>query len=472
MVFVFTRDKRLVGLPANTRFEDEHAVDAALLDPIDNARLPVVQAAVAEWEQKGRTHETFPFNVDGVTWWAGFETEAEGLAHDRLWTGILVPESDFVGALSWQRNSALVAIFGIGLLLAVLITVNSVRSMRRDLREAVYRIGCKLGPFELLHKIGDGGNGAVYRAKHALLRRPTAIKVMRPEFARSESAKRRFEHEVQITSSLTHPNTIAVYDCGQTADGALYYAMEYLNGITLEDLVRIWGPVDAARVIYIFYQACGSLAEAHGRGLIHRDIKPSNIILCKHGGLYDVAKVLDFGLVKDIQQTAPDLTQANTLVGTPLYMAPELIVDASGFSPLSDLYALGAVGYYLLMGHNVFEGTSVVEICAMHLNDEPVPPSQRTGREIPPNLEALIMACLAKKPEQRPQSAEAMSQALARCEAFGAWDIWQAQQWCLDNRYALPMEKHEESHKPLSDTHLLVDMDEQLGYQRRSDPKA
>lgn len=469
MVFVFTRDKRLVGLPANAQFQDEHAVNAALLDAIDDVDLPVVQAAVAEWQQKGRTREAFPFDVNGRAWWAGFEAEAEGLAHERLWTGILVPESDFKGALSWQRNSALVAIFGLGLLLAVVLTVNSVRSMRRDLREEAYRIGQKLGPFELVYKIGGGGNGAVYRARHALLRRPTAVKVMRPEFASSESANRRFEHEVLITSSLTHPNTIAVYDFGQTADGTLYYAMEYLNGVTLEDLVRISGPLLAARAIHILYQACGSLAEAHGRSLIHRDIKPSNIILCERGGVYDVTKVLDFGLVKDIEETAPGLTQANTLVGTPLYMAPELIANTSAFSPSSDLYALGAVGYYLLTGCNVFEGTSAVEICAMHLHDQPVPPSQRLGRKIPSDLEALIMACLAKNPEQRPLGAEAMSETLARCEAFGAWDMAQARQWWSDNRNVLPMETHKESHTPLSDTHLLMDMD--VGYQHPRSPE-
>ena len=468
MVFVFTRDKRLVGLPANTRFEDQHAVDAALLDSIDDVNLPIVQAAVAEWEQNGRTRETFAFSFNGQTWWAGFETEAEGLAHDRLWSGTLVPESDFIGALSWQRNSALAAIFGLGLLLALVVTINYVRAMRRDLREAVYRIGQKLGPFELLYKIGEGGNGAVYSARHALLRRPTAVKVMRAEFAVNEFAKRRFEHEVRITSSLTHPNTIAIYDFGRMADGTLYYAMEYLNGLTLEDLVRIAGPLDVARVIHVLHQVCGSLAEAHGKNLIHRDIKPSNIILCETGGLYDVAKVLDFGLVKDTRQTAPDLTQVNALVGTPLYMAPELIADAAGFSPSSDLYALGAVGYYLLTGRNVFEGTSAVEICAMHLHDEPVPPSQRSGRKIPADIETLIMSCLAKQVEQRPQSAEAMSEVLARCEAFGAWDVEQARRWWSENRNLLPMEKHNESHTPLSDTHLLVDVDERLGYQRAS----
>ncbi len=472
MVFVFTQDKRLVGLPANERFNDEQDVDAALLEPIDDIGLPVVQAAVEEWEQRGRTRETFSFNVDEQTWWAGFEIDENTPEDERFWGGILVPESDFLGSLLWQRNITLAVIIGLGLLLTVALILNSVRKVRHDMREAVSRIGQKVGAFELLYKIGDGGNGAVYRARHALLRRPTAVKVMRAEFARSESAKQRFEREVQITSGLTHPNTVAVYDFGETPEGTLYYAMEYLSGVTLEDLVPISGPQTAARVLRILHQVCGSLAEAHGQGLIHRDIKPGNIMLCERGGLYDVVKVLDFGLVKDIQHEAPELTQVDTLVGTPLYMAPEIIADAAGFSPSSDLYALGAVGYYLLTGHNVFEGTSTVEICAMHLHNEPVPPSQRVGREVPGDLEAIVMACLAKKPEQRPESAAALSMMLSRCEGFDAWTWEKARQWWLKNRDSLPIDKREGTHEPLSNTHVLLDMDERLRRQGVTEPKA
>jgi serine/threonine protein kinase len=309
-----------------------------------------------------------------------------------------------------------------------------------------------------VYKIGGGGNGTVYRAKHALLKRPTAVKVMLPQFASSESAKKRFHNEVQITSSLSHPNTVAVFDFGQTPEGTLYYAMEHLSGVTLEDLVRISGPQPATRVLSILNQVCGSLREAHAQGLIHRDIKPTNIMLCEHGGLSDVVKVLDFGLVKETQQDAPNLTQANALVGTPFYLAPELITDASVFSPASDLYALGGVGYYLLTGRNVFEGESAVEICAMHLHDEPVPPSKRISRKIPSDLEAVVMACLAKQPGDRPQSAEKMSEMLAGCEGYDAWTQAKAQQWWSSNRSNLPMEEHADSHSPLSDTGLLVDM--------------
>jgi serine/threonine protein kinase len=417
----------------------------------------VLQASVAKWEQHGRIRHAFPFKVDGQNWWAGFEWIEDHPEHAGFWTGILVPESDFLGALSLQRNFFLAAIVGFGLLLGLILTVNAVRKIRSEVKEAVSHIGRKLGPFELLYKIGDGGNGTVYRANHALLKRPTAVKVMLPQYARSEAAKQRFQNEVQITSSLTHPNTVAVFDFGQTPEGTLYYAMEHLDGVTLEDLVRISGPQPSARVLHILHQICGSLREAHSKGLIHRDIKPANIMLCERGGLYDVVKVLDFGLVKDIQQEAPQFTQADAIVGTPFYLAPELITDASVFSPLSDLYALGGVAYYLLTGRNVFEGASAVEICAMHLHDEPVPPSKRKTREISPDLEAIVMSCLAKQAVNRPQGAETMSEMLIQCRDFGAWTRQLAQQWWTENRATLPMEEHHKTHSPLANTHLLLD---------------
>jgi serine/threonine-protein kinase len=456
MVFVLTRDLRFVGLPADERFRDEKLINATLFKAISEVKLPVLQASADEWEKRGRTRQSFPFQFDGQDWWAGYEWNEDHPEHMRFWTGILVPQSDFLGALSLQRNFTLAIIIGLGLLLALILTLTAVRKIRQDFREAVSYIGRKLGPFELLYKIGGGGNGTVYRAKHALLKRPTAVKVMRPQFASSELAKRRFQNEVQITSSLRHPNTVAVFDFGQTPEGTLYYAMEHLNGVTLEDLVRICGPLTATRVIYILEQVCGSLKEAHGQDLVHRDIKPSNIMLCEHGGLYDVVKVLDFGLVKEIEQDAPELTQGNALVGTPFFTAPELITDVSVFSPSSDLYALGGVGYYLLTGSNVFEGDSAAEICAMHLRSQPVPPSQRTRDKIPTDLEMIVMACLAKQPNERPQSAAEMSEMLTLCQGFGAWTQQQAQRWWLDNRSNLPMEKHENSHSPLSDTHLFV----------------
>ena len=264
---------------------------------------------------------------------------------------------------------------------------------------------------------------------------------------------------MQITSSLTHPNTVEVYDYGETAEGTLYYAMEYLNGITLNELVRIAGPQATERVLSILHQACSSLAEAHGQGLIHRDIKPANIMLCERGGLYDVVKLLDFGLVKDIQHQALDLTRANTLVGTPQYMAPELISGYDNFSPATDLYALGCVGYWLLTGRNVFEGATEVEICAMHLQDPPVPPSQRLETPVPADLERLLIRCLAKQPGDRPQTAAELYKALTQCADNGKWTWERAEHWWSDNRSALPLDDQDAPRAPLSDTQVLLDMD-------------
>ncbi len=464
VVFVLTHDLRLVGLPADARLEDQSPVETNLLKPYQQVDMPVLQAGVSEWERHGRIRKAFSFEFDGRYWWAGFEWIEDHPQHAGFWAGILVPESDFLGALSVQRNISLAAIAGIGLVLGLILIVSAVHKIRHEVREAVAHIGQKLGPFELLYKIGDGGNGTVYRANHALLKRPTAVKVMLPQFASSESAKQRFIREVQLTSRLTHPNTIAIYDFGQTPEGTLYYAMEHLNGVTLEDLVRISGPQPPARVLHILHQVCASLSEAHDQGLIHRDVKPANMMLCERGGLYDVVKVLDFGLVREIQEDQlqqPD--EDNAVVGTPFYLAPELINDASVFSPLSDLYALGGVAYYLLTGHNVFEGASAMEICEMHLHDEPLPPSRRVTRSIPADLEASVKQCLAKEPADRPQSAGALSAMLARCEDFSAWTDQQAQKWWAANRSTLPVEEHEDTHSPLSDTQMLIQSDTRTG---------
>jgi serine/threonine-protein kinase len=263
-------------------------------------------------------------------------------------------------------------------------------------------------------------------------------------------------------SSLTHPNTVAVYDFGQSPEGNLYYAMEYLSGITLEDLVQIKGPQPPQRIVYILEQVCGSLNEAHGKDLIHRDIKPANIMLCERGGLFDVVKVLDFGLVKEMRATDVHLTQANILVGTPLYIAPELISAAERASPQSDIYALGAVGYFLLTGQNVFEGSSAVEICAAHLHDQPVPPSERTTQSIPRDLERIVLRCLEKDPSQRPPDAAQLAGLLRACQDYGKWTAVEAHAWWTANRETLPLDDEQQSHPPMSNTQLLIDVDARL----------
>ena len=290
--------------------------------------------------------------------------------------------------------------------------------------------GRRLGQYTLENKVGAGGMGVVYRASHAMLRRPTAIKLLPPDRA-GEVNLARFEREVQLTAQLSHPNTVAIYDYGRTPDGVFYYAMEYLDGINLEDLVRRDGPQPAGRVIAILDQVCGALAEAHGRGLVHRDIKPANIILSERGGEPDVAKVVDFGLVKPLAaaDVPSSVSAANVLTGTPLYMSPESMLAPGAGDPRSDLYALGAVAYYLLSGQPVFAGASVVEVIGHHLHSEPAPPSARLGRPIPFELEKLVMQCLRKAPDERPESARALRSDLRRCRFVAVWTSDDAATW-------------------------------------------
>ncbi len=273
----------------------------------------------------------------------------------------------------------------------------------------------RLGQYVLVEKIGGGGMGTVYRARHALLRRPTAIKLLPPDKLGAQTISR-FEREVQNTSRLTHPNTVAIYDYGRTPDGVFYYAMEYLDGVDLQQLVHASGPQSPSRVVHVLAQVCGALTEAHGIGLVHRDIKPANIVLCERGGIPDTAKVVDFGLVKDVASAkAPTLSTADTIIGTPMYMAPEAIQKPDAVDARADLYALAAVGYFLLTGKTVFEGSSVMEVCAQHLHEAPVPPSTRLGSPLPEDLEALILKCLAKNPAERLQSAAELRRALLDC---------------------------------------------------------
>ena len=247
--------------------------------------------------------------------------------------------------------------------------------------------------------------GVVYRAHHAMLRRPTAVKLLRPEKTNERSIAR-FEREVQLTSQLTHPNTITIYDYGRTAEGIFYYAMEYLDGIDLQALVDRHGPQPEGRVIHVLAQVCGSLAEAHGIGLIHRDIKPSNIILTRRGGMFDFAKLVDFGLAKAIDVgRVGALTPADSIVGTPLYMAPEAIRNPDQADARSDVYAVGAVGYFLVAGRPIFAGRSVADILLQHVSAVPEPPSAVRGSTVSAELESLLLRCLAKQPEDRPQSA-------------------------------------------------------------------
>jgi serine/threonine-protein kinase len=269
-----------------------------------------------------------------------------------------------------------------------------------------------------------------------MMRRPTAIKLLRPDKA-VEANLKRFEREVQLTARLTHPHTITLFDYGRTPDGVFYYAMELLDGASLDKVVAVGGPLGPARVVHVLYEVAGALAEAHDVGLIHRDIKPANIILCRQGGLYDFPKVVDFGLVKDLEPGGDAaLTRADVIAGTPLYIAPEAITSPESVSPQSDLYSLGAVGYFALTGQHVFDGRTLVEVCSHHLHTKPEPPSKRLGGPAPADLEALLLDCLEKDPLRRPTGARELRRRLEACVAFGCWTEDDARAWWEANAAA------------------------------------
>jgi len=307
-------------------------------------------------------------------------------------------------------------------LLAILTTLAMLLAQNARRFRAAMRSSRELGPYRLIRRIGQGGMGTVYQAEHALLRRPTAVKVISDD-RDSKGALERFEREAKLTSQLTHPNTIVVFDYGRTADGVFYYAMEYLRGFTIDDIVKTGGPQPPARVVHILRQIAGSLAEAHASGLVHRDVKPANVMICKRGGIHDFVKVLDFGLVKDIfGQEVMSLSVAGQTLGTPRYMAPETFVDCERPTPAADVYAVGAIGYYLLTGHEMIEGPTMAAILAHHVSGVSIPPSVRVGEAstIPPELDELILRCLSRDKSARPRDGEELLRALDRC-GVAAW---------------------------------------------------
>jgi eukaryotic-like serine/threonine-protein kinase len=266
----------------------------------------------------------------------------------------------------------------------------------------------------------------VYRARHAMMKRPVAIKLL-PAEAAGQEAIMRFEREVQLTSQLSHPNTVVIHDYGRTHEGTFYYVMEHIDGATLDQVSVASGPMPSGRVIHILDMVAGALGEAHERGLVHRDVKPANILLGPRGGEPDVAKVLDFGLVRAVTSKS-DVTHAGNIMGTPLFMSPEAIKSPDRVDGRSDLYSLAAVAYYLLSGLYVFQSESALEICGKHLHQVPDPLSDRVpGIDL--HLERIVMACLAKDPADRPASARELCEALARCPSYGTWTSAMARAW-------------------------------------------
>ena len=293
----------------------------------------------------------------------------------------------------------------------------------------------ELGSYRLVERLGQGGMGEVWRAKHRLLARPAAIKLIRPDVLGSnrrthDAVMRRFEQEARDTAALGSVHTVDIFDFGVTEDGNFYYVMELLDGISLEEYVRTFGPMEPARVAYLLQQATHSLGEAHARGLLHRDIKPANIFMCRLGPDEDFVKVLDFGLVKHFE--APEgtmLTMEGATAGTPAYMAPEIALGRPGVDGRADIYSLGCVAYYLLTGTPVFAGETPVATALAHVNETPVPPSIRSEFEIPSPLEALILETLAKEPDRRPRTAMDFGQRLAAAVPENGWTRANAHAW-------------------------------------------
>jgi serine/threonine-protein kinase len=287
----------------------------------------------------------------------------------------------------------------------------------------------QLGSYVLVKKLGEGGMGEVWLAEHRLLKRPCAMKFIRADLAAEAATAARFEREVRAVTALTHFNTVRIYDYGRSDDGSFYYVMEYLEGPTLDRLVKERGPLAPGRAVYLLRQLCGALAEAHAAGMVHRDLKPNNILVATLGGQRDVAKLLDFGLVQDHSATRSDdrITRAGTVLGTPSYMCPEQAggepVDARG-----DLYSLGAVAFFMLTGRAPFEASTVGKLISAHLT-QPAPDLRSLRSDVPADLAAIVAKCLAKEPAARYQSAAELEAALAACSCSMDWNAGRAEQW-------------------------------------------
>ena len=368
---------------------------------------------------------------------AGFELKSDCMVADRKWVLEVVPMPGYFEP-SW-RGPIAVALAGFLTGVIGLALVTSLRVILRLKRQRE-----KVGPYRLVTRLGRGAMGVVWEARHALLRRPTAVKLLAPG-TEGERALARFEREVQLTAGLTHPSTIAIYDYGRTADGVFYYAMELLRGINLQQLVSFGGPLPPGRVVHLLRQACGALSEAHAAGLIHRDIKPANMMACIYGGMPDFLKVLDFGLVKavgamdgampegdPIEAGDASLSQDGSLLGTPLYMAPEGMSDPTGVDARADIFALGAVGYFLLTGKAPFPGHTAIEVFKLERHGPPVALAEAAAGPVPESLDAVIRKCLSFDRRDRPASAEELDAMLEACAVAPPWTVADARAWWRD----------------------------------------
>ncbi len=343
--------------------------------------------------------------------------------------------------LLWGLGAITLIAVSVIVILGVLVT-----RFRQRADESEHKVR-RMGQYTLLEPLGSGGMGTVYLGRHTFLRRPVAIKVLRQQLIDDPHAKSRFEREVQLTSRLTSVHTVTVFDYGTTTGGEFFYVMEYLQGIDLSHLVGSFGAMPASRVIHLLIQVCDSLDEAHSIGLVHRDVKPANLILCMRGVAYDFVKLVDFGLVKHEAASAM-LTRTGAMAGTPMYMSPEAVRDPSLVTAQSDIYSLGAVAYWLLTGTPLFEAGPAMEVCLRQVAQEPALPSSLVAT-VPNDLEEVVMRCLNKESNRRPQSASHLKQLLAGCRDAGKWTQKQAERWWKEE--FLPTRRGDTLHRQISE---------------------
>jgi serine/threonine protein kinase len=451
----FAIDKKGVFV-TNSRFDDELILLGLLPDTDDSHSIVQLMARdpggnMREGFRPGVRRAELPLAKDAAAAVAGTSgVDVEGYRDYRgvpsvgAWEWLpkydmgIITELDYAEAfrpltiLQWAFFAmfTLLTLSSVAIFIFTLIVARLEREAQKAVIEAKH-----LGQYRLEEKLGSGGMGVVYKGHHAMLRRPTAIKMLNVDIVNDMSIAR-FEREVQITCKLNNPSTIAIYDYGRTPEGVFYYAMEYLDGLDLQQLVDRYGAQAEGRVIHILRSICSSLSEAHSLGLVHRDIKPANVMLNRRGGESDVVKVLDFGLVKALDETK-QTRQSTAIAGTPLYMSPEAIQTPELVDARSDLYAVGAIGYFLVTGQPVFGAGSLVELWQRHIAGFPETPSQRLGRPVSAELESALLACLEKDRSKRPQTARDLANLLDRAPTAHTWTHDEADAWWRNHERAV-----------------------------------
>ncbi len=446
-IFVFTADHTLIAIPGTRGgFARDRRGEGQLLtvEGVDDPSLLAYFAALPGDLGDGSSPHAFEFDLDGEGVMASATpcTVVGGLT---WYVGALAPRSAFMAPAVAHRQTAVrigAVAMVVALALASLFAVHLVRSRRevalaRAAARAARREVRELGSYRLVRKLGEGGMGEVWRAEHQLLMRPAAVKLVHgtqlADLPREQLRARLadFEREAQATATLSSPNTVRLYDFGVSRDGVLFYVMELLEGIDLDALVKEFGPLRSGRVAHLMRQICSSLAEAHDKGLVHRDVKPSNVFCCVLGDQYDVAKVMDFGLVHVRAAGSDAEERSDTVAGTPAYMAPEHCMGQVDLDGRSDLYSLGCVGYYLLTGRTVFDRDRPKDMMRQQVIARPTPPGEHAPLPVPPELERVILRCLNKKPERRFADARELRDALDQVpfDEEQRWDEADRREW-------------------------------------------